>query len=83
MIVALSSSAWTRLLVELVKVSSQDVRNAVAAIFTDCVTPVLFPAQAVRQGGGGEPVLLPADAIPRELPDSLAPPPPPPPVGDA
>ena len=82
--VALWHSASNRLLVELVKVSSQDVRNAVAAIFTDCVTPVLFPAQAARQGEGGQPApLLPADAIPRELPDSLAQPPPPPPVGDA
>lgn len=72
--------ALGRLMVELMKVSSPDVRKAVAAIFSDCVTPLLFPAQAVQQHGAGQPVRIPADAIPRELPDSLAPPPPPPPM---
>ena len=60
-----------RLIVELVKVESPDVRKATAAIFSDCIAPLLF-------GGAGDARGLREDGVePRELPEELAPPPPP------
>jgi hypothetical protein len=68
-----------RLLVELMKVDSTDVRKAVGAIFSDCVTPLLFPAtqQAAAAAPGGVTLAMEPGATPRELPELLATPPPP------